>query len=76
MNWYKIFQRQELTTVQWELFRQQVRWNLAATEFILEYVDEPADKTSVMNRDEAAAYTKNAEWETGEPLGLNSGGEG
>jgi len=47
----------------------------AATEFILEYVEEPADKTGVMSRDEAAAYTKNAKWETGEPLGLNSSGQ-
>lgn len=76
MNWYRIYQRSELTSVPWEIFRQQVRWNLAATEFILEYVQEPADKTGVMSRDEAAAYTKNPEWETGEPIGLNSSVEG
>lgn len=67
MNWYRIYQTHELSSVQWQLFKQSVRWNLAATEFILEYVDEPADKTGVMTRDEAAAYTKNPEWETYEP---------
>ena len=76
MKWYRIYQRGELTSVPWELFRQQVRWNLAATEFILEYVEEPADKTGAMNRDDAATYTKNAQWEMGEPLGLNSSVEG
>ena len=67
MKWYRIYQKSELANVPWHLFVQSVRWNLAATEFILEYVDEPADKTGVLTRDEAAAYTKNSEWETYEP---------
>ena len=75
MNWYRIYQTYELSAVQWQLFKQSVRWNLAATEFILEYVDEPADKTGVMTRDEAAAYTKNSEWETYEPWASLSDGQ-
>lgn len=74
MNWYRIYQKSELPEVPWHLFVQSVRWNLAATEFILEYVDEPADKTGVMTRNEAAAYTKNSDWETYEPwIPLNNG---
>ena len=75
MNWYRIYQKSELPEVPWHLFVQRVRWNLAATEFILEYVDEPADKTGVMTRDEAAAYTKNSEWETYEPWASLSNGQ-
>lgn len=75
MNWYRIYQKSELPEVPWHLFVQSVRWNLAATEFILEYVDEPADKTGVMTRDEAAAYTKNSEWETYEPWASLSNGQ-
>jgi len=67
MNWYKIYKKEELVNVPWHLFMQNVRWNLAATEFILEYVNEPIDKTDVLSRDEAAAYTKNTDWETYEP---------
>lgn len=67
MNWYKIYKKEDLVSVPWHLFVQSVRWNLAATEFILEYVNEPLDKTGVMDRDEAAMYTKNPDWETYEP---------
>jgi len=63
MKWYRIYQVNELPTVPWNLFVQSVRWNLAATEFILEYYKEPADKTGVLNRDEAAAYTKTTDWD-------------
>lgn len=74
MNWYHIYQTYELSAVPWQLFKQSVRWNLAATEFILEYINEPADKTGVLSRDAAAAYTKNSDWETYEPwMPLNNG---
>lgn len=74
MNWYRIYQKSELPEVPWHLFVQSVRWNLAATEFILEYINEPADKTGVLSRDAAAAYTKNSDWETYEPwISLNNG---
>ena len=74
MNWYRIYQKSELPEVPWHLFVQSVRWNLAASEFILEYVNEPEDKTGVLSRDEAATYTKNEEWETYEPwASLNNG---
>lgn len=76
MNWYHLYQRSELAMVPWELFKQTIRWNLAATEFILEYVNEPADKTGVMTRDEAAAYTKTSLWDDGEPWASLSNGEG
>lgn len=75
MNWYRIYQKSELPEVPWHLFVQSVRWNLAATEFILEYVHEPADKTGVMTRNEAAAYTKNSQWETYEPWASLSNGQ-
>ena len=74
MNWYRIYQKSELPEVPWHLFVQSVRWNLAASEFILEYVNEPEDKTGVLSRDEAATYTKNSDWETYEPwIPLNNG---
>lgn len=76
MNWYHIYQRSQLAAVPWELFKQTIRWNLEATEFILEYVNEPADKTGVMNRDEAAAYTKTSAWDDGEPWASMYNGEG
>jgi hypothetical protein len=55
---------------------QSVRWNLACTEFILEYNVEPEDKTGVLTRDEAAAYTKTTEWDNGEPWASLYNGEG
>lgn len=77
MKWYRVYQINELPTVPWALFVQSVRWNLAATEFILEYWQEPADKTGVLTRDEAAAYTKTTEWDTYDDLvNLEPDGEG
>ena len=76
MNFYRIYKKEELSSVPWGLFVQSVRWNLAASEFILEYVQEPADKTGVLTRDEAAAYTKNDAWETYEPWTSWDNGEG
>jgi hypothetical protein len=76
MNFYRIYKKEELSNVPWGLFVQSVRWNLAASEFILEYVHEPADKTGVLTRDEAAAYTKNEAWETYEPFASLNNGEG
>ena len=76
MNWYKIYLKEELSNVPWNLFVQSVRWNLACTEFILEYNVEPEDKTGVLTRDEAAAYTKTTEWDNGEPWASLYNGEG
>ncbi len=76
MNWYKIYQKHELSNVPWNLFVQSVRWNLACTEFILEYNLEPEDKTGVLTRDEAAAYTKTSDWDNGEPWASMYNGEG
>ena len=75
MNWYKIYQKHELSNVPWNLFVQSVRWNLACTEFILEYNVEPEDKTGVLTRDEAAAYTKTSDWDNGEPWASMYNGE-
>ena len=75
MNWYRIYQKNELANVPWHLFVQSIRWNIAATEFILEYVNEPADKTGVLSRDEAAAYTKTEQWDNGEPWATLNNGE-
>jgi len=68
MNWYRIYLKEELSNVPWNLFVQSVRWNLACTEFILEYNVEPEDKTGVLTRDEAAAYTKTDEWQNNNPF--------
>ena len=75
MNWYKIYHKHELSNVPWNLFVQSVRWNLACTEFILEYNVEPEDKTGVLTRDEAAAYTKTSDWDNGEPWASMYNGE-
>lgn len=61
--WYHIYNVAELSTVNWLQFKQYIKWNLSGTEFCLEYINEPADKTNVLTRDEAAEYTKTAEWE-------------
>lgn len=74
MKWYHIYLKNELSDVPWHLFVQSVRWNLACTEFILEYNLEPEDKTGVLTRDQAAAYTKTIEWDNGQPwASLNNG---
>jgi hypothetical protein len=76
MNWYKIYLKEELSNVPWNLFAQSIRWNLACTEFVLEYNHEPTDKTGVLTRDEAAEYTKTTDWDNGEPWASLYNGEG
>ena len=65
--WYHLYTLAELPSVPWPLFRQTVLWNLAGTEFILEYKQEPADKTGVLTRDAAAALSKTDEWQNNDP---------
>jgi hypothetical protein len=65
--WYHLYTLEELSTVPWLLFRQTVLWNLAGTEFILEYKQEPADKTGVLTRDEAAELSKTDAWQNNDP---------
>jgi hypothetical protein len=65
--WYHLYTLAELPSVPWPLFRQTVLWNLAGTEFILEYKEEPADKTGVLSRDAAAALSKTDEWQNNDP---------
>jgi hypothetical protein len=60
--WYHLYTLAELPTVPWNLFKQTLIWNLAGTEFILEYKEEPADKTGVLTRDEAALLSKSEDW--------------
>jgi hypothetical protein len=60
--WYHLYTLAELPSVAWPLFKQTLIWNLAGTEFILEYKEEPADKTCVLTRDEAAILSKSEEW--------------
>jgi len=50
MNYYKIFQKQELSTIDWSLFRQMVIWKLDQSEFCLEFKNEPEDKTGVLDQ--------------------------
>jgi hypothetical protein len=66
--WYHLYTLAELPSVPWLLFRQTVLWNLAGTEFILEYKEEPADKTGVLTREEAAALSKTDEWQNNDPF--------
>jgi hypothetical protein len=61
--WYHIYKTNELSTIDWLKFKQQIRWNLNATEFILEYISEPEDKTGVLTQEEARVYTKTEDWE-------------
>jgi hypothetical protein len=61
--WYHFYTLAELPSVPWHLFKQTLLWNLAGTEFMLEYKEEPADKTGVLTRDEAAALSKTDEWQ-------------
>ena len=60
--WYHLYNLAELPSVPWNLFKQTLIWNLAGTEFILEYKEEPADKTGVLTRDEAALLSKSEDW--------------
>lgn len=60
--WYHLYTLAELPNVSWNLFKQTLIWNLAGTEFILEYKQEPADKTGVLTRDEAALLSKSEDW--------------
>lgn len=60
--WYHFYTLAELPSVPWNLFKQTLIWNLAGTEFILEYKEEPADKTGVLTRDEAALLSKSEDW--------------
>jgi hypothetical protein len=60
--WYHLYSLAELPSVPWNLFKQTLIWNLAGTEFILEYKEEPADKTGVLTRDEAAILSKSEDW--------------
>jgi hypothetical protein len=60
--WYHLYTLAELPSVPWNLFKQTLIWNLAGTEFILEYKEEPADKTGVLTRDEAALLSKSEDW--------------
>lgn len=60
--WYHLYTLAELPSVPWNLFKQTLIWNLAGTEFILEYKEEPADKTGVLTRDEAAVLSKSEDW--------------
>jgi len=60
--WYHLYTLAELPSVAWNLFKQTLIWNLAGTEFILEYKEEPADKTGVLTRDEAALLSKSEDW--------------
>jgi len=76
MNWYHIYNNSELSSVNWLKFKQFIRWNLTGTEFCLEYIEEPEDKTGVLTRDEAAAYTKTSDWDNGEPWASMYNGEG
>jgi hypothetical protein len=74
MKWFHLYQLEDLSSVNWLQFTQTVLWNIAGTEFVLEYKEEPADKTGVMTRDEAAAYTKTSDWDNGEPWNLGIDG--
>jgi hypothetical protein len=76
MNWYHVYNISELSSVNWLKFKQFIRWNLTGTEFCLEYIEEPVDKTGVLTRDEAAAYTKTSDWDNGEPWASMYNGEG
>jgi hypothetical protein len=60
--WYHLYTLAELPSVAWPLFKQTLIWNLAGTEFILEYKEEPADKTGVLTRDDAAILSKSEDW--------------
>jgi hypothetical protein len=60
--WYHLYTLTELPSVAWPLFKQTLIWNLAGTEFILEYKEEPADKTGVLTRDDAAILSKSEDW--------------
>ena len=60
--WYHLYTLAELPSVAWPLFKQTLIWNLAGTESILEYKEEPADKTGVLTRDEAALLSKSEDW--------------
>jgi hypothetical protein len=68
MNYYKIFQKQELSTIDWSLFRQMVIWKLDQSEFCLEFKNEPEDKTDVLNQYEARQYTRQEGWVAYEPI--------
>jgi hypothetical protein len=65
--WYHIYNINELNNVNWLQFKQFIKWNLTATEFCLEYIEEPVDKTGVLTRDEAAELTKTDEWQNNDP---------
>jgi hypothetical protein len=65
--WYHIYNINELNNVNWLQFKQFIKWNLTATEFCLEYIEEPVDKTGVLTRHEAAELTKTDEWQNNDP---------
>lgn len=65
--WYHLYTLAELPTVPWQLFKQTLLWNLAGTEFMLEYKEEPADKTGVLTRDEASELSKTDAWQNNDP---------
>lgn len=65
--WYHLYNLAQLPTVPWQLFKQTLLWNLAGTEFMLEYKEEPADKTGVLTREEAAELSKTDAWQNNDP---------
>ena len=61
-NKYKVYPASSYDSIDKSKIEPEVRWNLAGTEFIVEFAVEPHGNTVTLNREEARQLMTTSEW--------------
>lgn len=67
---YKIYPASSYNNLDLSKFTSNVVWNLANTEFIVEFIEQPHGNVSTLTHEEAIAITNGLDW-TPKNLGSN-----
>ena len=59
---YKIYSASSYNNLDLSEFTSNVVWNLANTEFIVEFIEQPHGNVSTLTHEEARAITSGLDW--------------
>ena len=59
---YKIYPSASINTIDTSNVTSNIRWNIANTEFIVEFLTPPHGNTVTLTHDEAAILMQNENW--------------
>lgn len=67
---YKVYPANEFDNIDKSKVSNHIRWNLANTEFIVEFIEPPHGNTIVLTHDEAKSLMQTEAWMPMEDLTL------